>query len=572
MNNGNGFYIDVVSKSIISGLSDEIGRNITEQINEFIKEFLNNEFSGLIAEKIKTETDRLGQALSETEKKTRASVENSNKDIKEYIEDNIGKILKKEDGQKAVLSDEIADMKETLSTAKKEQDKLLKGVIENELVGLKDKLEISLENMKEDITVSGSDTRSAITKNISDMRSYFEEQIGRTHEREKSSILKIVEQLLDGLSVVKKDISKSMEKLINEKEQNGQLEGVIEKQFSGLREKLESSINTIKEDMTERGGETRSLVTKSNDEMKSYFEENIKSFLQRENDSSGKISEEMLDGIADFKRDIERSLSELIEEKGQTTGLDDELYEMKQIVSKTRKEQNEMLKGIIENQLISLTKRVGSTIEGIQQGMSGIEDKTKQLVMHSNKEIKMYIEDYVGKNKNDKNTSEEITAQLLESLQDMKKEIEQKLDKQSKKGADSDLVYEVKEAVNKGDKEQIEMLKGVFYSVKRLTTAAKKDQEVADNMAAEFRSSLDVLYGHINRLENERDELGVELMRLAGDEYLKTRFTEMEDELDKARNAAEGYQQENKELQEKLKKFQSLWEKSKEKKKSRRVS
>jgi Mg2+ and Co2+ transporter CorA len=128
----NGFYIDMVSKSIISGLSDEIAGNIKIQINEFIKEFLNNEFSGLIAGTIKTEIDRMEKEISGIEKKTRQIVDDSGKDIKKYIGD-IRKDLKSNDDHSAFLKKELASMKQTLEETKREQNELLNGIIEKQL-------------------------------------------------------------------------------------------------------------------------------------------------------------------------------------------------------------------------------------------------------------------------------------------------------------------------------------------------------------------------------------------------------------------------------------------------------
>jgi hypothetical protein len=148
----------------------------------------------------------------------------------------------------------------------------------------------------------------------------------------------------------------------------------------------------------------------------------------------------------------------------------------------------------------------------------------------------------------------------------MKKYIEKKLDGSFKEHEQKNVIKkeltEIKKSIQDNEKEQTSLLNGVFYSIKKLISTHNKEKEVSEDFTAQFRSALDVLYGHVRRLESEKDELSVELMRLAGDDFLNNKYAELEKELKKAKTLADEHMREKTELESKLKKFQHLWKKS----------
>ena len=152
----------------------------------------------------------------------------------------------------------------------------------------------------------------------------------------------------------------------------------------------------------------------------------------------------------------------------------------------------------------------------------------------------------------------------------MKNYIDEKIENSFKENAQKDVAYnelaEIRKIMDDNEREQVKLLNGVFYSVKKLAAANSKEKEGSEDLTAQFRSMLDALKGHVRRLESEKDELSVELLRLAGDDFFKNKFAELEKETKKTKKLADQYLREKTELEGRLKAFQHLWEKSAEKK------
>ena len=75
-------------------------------------------------------------------------------------------------------------------------------------------------------------------------------------------------------------------------------------------------------------------------------------------------------------------------------------------------------------------------------------------------------------------------------------------------------------------------------------------------------NELEVLYGHIRRLESEKDDLGLELLRLGGDAYQKEKLTSIEKEMKKQKALSEKYLNEKKEIEARMVQMEELWENS----------
>jgi hypothetical protein len=123
------------------------------------------------------------------------------------------------------------------------------------------------------------------------------------------------------------------------------------------------------------------------------------------------------------------------------------MADMKQTLAESGKKQNDLLIGIIKDYLISIIEKIWTSIEDMKDGLSGTEG-IRAIMEDSNKDIQKYIK-YIEKGL----TSKENYSTLLK-----------------------DDLSSVKETLKETKKEQNELLKGVFYSVKKLIAAGNREK------------------------------------------------------------------------------------------------
>ncbi len=510
----NDFYMDMVSKSIISRLSEEIAGNLGAQINTLIKELLNNELSGVLAGQMKTGTDLLKNEISGNAKVNEKAVN----DLKKYIEENIVNRDTEDDNQRAVLQEELAAVKQAVEESKKEQIDLLKGIIENQLSGLNEKIDIAFEDMRDGMSQADENAGMLIKESNNDIKEYIEENI------------------------VKRD------------KEGGN-------RFAGLADKIEASIKDMKEGMARTDEKNRTFIDESSHKIMNYIEDNIVKSNKKDDEKRNILREElahiisMLDDARLEQKDlIGNDLISLL--KMIVTLLENVKAEMSGTGGKYGKEQNEMLSGVFYS--------VKKLLTLYNKDKEGSEQNAMQSVSALN-EIKQHMEDTTEKHLQiTKDSAEKVSSQLMNDFRNMKKYMDNYMKQNSgtdgQSNSTENVLMEIKRAMEGREKEQNDLLNGVFYSIKKLTNSYKKEKDYSDNTAIQFQNTLEVLYGHIRRLESEKDELSVDLMRLAGDDYLKNKFAELEKELKKAKSRAEKYQKDNFELEDRMKDIQQQWD------------
>jgi len=140
------FYVDIVSKTIISKLSDEIVSNLGNQISELIKGLLLKEIINL-STKIKTETELLTKAISETEDSSKLLIKNSSDAIKKHIDEKLEKFIRTEGELKAFIKDELSGIRYALQTDNRHDS--FKKTIENQLTSFTSKTKASIDDLRE---------------------------------------------------------------------------------------------------------------------------------------------------------------------------------------------------------------------------------------------------------------------------------------------------------------------------------------------------------------------------------------------------------------------------------------
>ncbi|MBC8413330.1 hypothetical protein H8E50_06640 [bacterium] len=572
----NEFYMDMISKSIIAHLSDEIAGNIKVQMGEFFREHLNKELSGMIAEQLSGETGKLKKELAGVENETLRVIS----DLQKHIDDNIAKLLKDDESQTAVLQ-ELSDVKSSVEQIRTEQHEMLEGIIGKQLAGLTEELGGSF---KEHIAVfsENKDNQEALMQELADVKSSVEQIRTEQHNVLEGMIAKQLvvlseemdSSIKDHLAAFKENRDNQEAVLLELSElkmtpeifnsaQREVLEEIIDKKFMGLSEEiggsLEKHIAALKED-----GDNQQAVMTEVEKIKQLLRKNAEDQGDILAAISGKIEttvQEITQGQIQAETEILKK--EIVEAENKTiqivtdmrdmladkmTGskdeagfegvLHEEVADLKKIMEDTRQKQENLLKGVVGKDLMGLVGMIVSMLETMKIDMA---DTTKAM-------------------KAERQSTGNVADSFVNNIQDLKSYIYDAVEKITvNDGAGKDLnndLEELKRAIQARDKEMSDLLNGVYYSIKKLTTSVGREREDSENIAAQFRNTLDNLYGHIRRLETEKDELSVDIMRFAGDEVMKSKFLELEKEVKKANSRTQKILAEKAEVEEKFTQLQ----------------
>ncbi|MBF0458488.1 MAG: hypothetical protein HQK99_11410 [Nitrospirae bacterium] len=300
-------------------------------------------------------------------------------------------------------------------------------------------------------------------------------------------------------------------------------------QIAGISEKIDESIKqSIQSSGKEEGEMLRGIY---------YSMKKLVTEFNREKEDSILFSKQSLTGMSDLKRHIEDDLGKrLVDTQEQNTMLHDAIQNVNKTLQNNVKDQNKLLLSIIaviEKQLPFFSGKVDDAISGIDGKIAGFERTTLSKITATGTELMKFIDENVANNLKDTGKS---YGPLMDELS------------------------AIRQLTNNLVKDQSDVLQGVFLSVKKLLNISAKERDSNEKVAHALANALDNLYSHLRRLESEKDELDVELLRLSGDDYFKNRFKQLEAELHKARSLAEKYQDEKTEMEQKYLKLQQAWE------------
>ncbi|MBF0403799.1 MAG: hypothetical protein HQL00_07520 [Nitrospirae bacterium] len=270
-----------------------------------------------------------------------------------------------------------------------------------------------------------------------------------------------------------------------------------------------------------------------------YSMKKLISDFNKERENAIVFNKQYLTSMNDLRTHIEEYIGKnIMDAKEQNATLKGDVQNVSKSMQQNVKDQNKMLLDIImviEKQLPFFSGKVDEALSGVENKIAGFERATLSKITNTSTDIMKYIDENVANSDTGRHYGP-LMAEL---------------------GA-------IKQLTNNTVKDQNDVLQGVFLSVKKLLNISAKERDTNQKVANDLISALDTLYAHIRRLEAENDELDVELLRLAGDDYFKNKFKQLETELHKTRSLAEKYQDEKRELEQKYLKLQHEWEETRQ--------
>lgn len=335
-------YIDIVTKTIISKLSEEIVGTIGEPLGELIKGLLLNELSNLIAEKIKKETDFLSKTISETEDSSKLFINKSSSDIKKHIDERLEHSGGTDDELKVFIQSEITSLRQAFQT--EDRATSLKGLIEGQLTGFIGKTKTIVENFSEaslsNIETSGNETRELLSAKIKQEAELLTKALAETGD---SSRLLITNSSSD----IKKYFDEKLERHIRTE---SELKAFIKDEINSLRHTLHTEEGSGSQGITESQltlftNKTKALLDKallqidsSGSELKRYLEDSFEKQKRTAFEQNAQIKEE-LGSIKQFAMDVLYSQirqleSEAGEQMGRKTELERKIKDLRELLAR----------------------------------------------------------------------------------------------------------------------------------------------------------------------------------------------------------------------------------------------
>lgn len=322
-------YIDIVTKTIISKLSEEIVATIGEPISELIRGLLLNELSKLISEKFKKETDFLSKTISETEDASKLFINNAAGAIKKHIDEGLERHGGTEDELKAFIQSEINSLRQAFQAEDKYTS--LKGLIESQLTGFIGKTKTMVESLREaslsNIETSGNETRELLSAKIKLEAEMLTKAIAET--KDSSRLL-----ISSSGNEIKKHIDEKLERNIRTE---SELKAFIKDEINSLRHTLQTGEAPGPQGITESqltmfSTKTKALLDKallqiesSGSELKRFLEDSFEKQKRTVFEQNEQIKDE-LSAIKQFAMDVLYSqIRQLESEAGMQLGRKTEL-------------------------------------------------------------------------------------------------------------------------------------------------------------------------------------------------------------------------------------------------------
>ncbi|MBF0556123.1 MAG: hypothetical protein HQK96_16490 [Nitrospirae bacterium] len=308
------------------------------------------------------------------------------------------------------------------------------------------------------------------------------------------------------------------------------IKDALQKNFIGqdISEKIDES---IRQSLQLRGKEEGEMLKGVYYSMKKLIND-----FKEENEDAILFSKQSLTSMSDLRKHIEDDLGKrLIDAQEQNAMLKDDIQNLNKTLQHNVKQQSKLLVDIvrtIEKQLPFFSGKVDDAFSNIDARITSFERSTLSKITNTGTDFMKFVDENVLSNFKDLRTD---YGKLMREID------------------------EIRQLTNCSLKDRADMLQGVFLSVKKLLNISEKERDTTEKVAEELTNALDNLYSQIRRLESGKDELAVELLRLAGDDYFKNKFKQLENELHKAHSLAEKYHEEKIEWEQKYLKLQHEW-------------
>ncbi len=480
------FYLDIVTKTLITKVSEELLAGMKEQMSGYIKTLLQSELPKIVTNSFKSEADSLKHSVKGSLSEISKRIEH----VSDSTEDNFLRVLPK--------------IEETAQLLKSESNKELADDLENRLTTVL-KAEIALKT--DEIKESGFDNdrekrlMDFLTEEMAEIKELFnrkdEEQrelfnsftemtkqqtlaVKDTAEKLKTDIKKELSVLNDGVGLIMKKPLERMEKALNDFPDT-----FLEKKE--IIEEVRSEISSLKPIIEEQGVKWNFSVSNTLIKEVSLLEQRLDEKLQ----------------------------NSLKSEESQKETLQNEQKSLREFIANSYKSHNDLLNTIMHENLTELTKQVNISAGKTEKVGIEIKESIQKGIEGSMKDLTKCIEDNFKGNskacdsryestKSMLNTTEEKLAELFNSMESFHMTLSGLLPEIENK-----TVTPIKEAVKETDQALNDRFETFRVEEREKTKALEKEiaslKELTENSAQVQSESIVVVTNELADLKERAD-------------------------------------------------------------------
>ncbi len=423
-------YIDIVSRTLINRLSEEIADSIEDRLSDFIKNLMKRELSGIVSDNMAKETGKIEEAISglgeSTEERIKKSVdeitdiiapsreEEKNhtlvlqanideikdmlskrgdehkevtEEVKRYINEIVIKPLQSVETGKEEINNKLNELAGILGESIIKQNDMISGVVENKLEAISEKLEGSTSGMNEKLAEIEETSKSSLETEISGIKELLNKR-GDEHKEVVEEVKKYINETIikpmQSVETSKEEIGEKLNELagiLGESiiKQNDMISGVVRKELTAISERLDGSSSDLNEKLTE-------IEELSKSTLRTEIS-GIKEMLEKRGDEHSEVIEEVKSYIDENIKKTMQSVDTNREDIGT------KLNELTGILGESITKQNDLLSGVVEKELAAISEKLEVSASGIDKQLAEIRDISHSTLNESTEGLKNQIQE-----------------------------------------------------------------------------------------------------------------------------------------------------------------------------------
>ncbi|MGR3319970.1 MAG: hypothetical protein ACUZ8O_15995 [Candidatus Anammoxibacter sp.] len=337
-------YIDVVSRTIISRISEEIGQSIGEKLDNSLNKLLLTTLPEVISNEITPAFDKM------------------QKEMHKAVEDSCRK-----------FQEEIKEIRQQMNQNTNEQNSLLSKVVECDFKELSKQHTLDIEGLHKEMTGQNDVVQKALDTTIKTIKNYIEANVTGRFKAVEASVT-------DACSDIK-NIRDQIEE--NSKEQRRLFPKDMYSDIKRLGAEFTTGLDGLQKDIAHLKDTDGRLLSKTMESLKKLMETDIANRLKTIEESGEQLRKTLLKELPEAMpketalalEKIQKEMVKAAEESGRK--LRDEIGEIRQHMHKSSGEQNRMLLNVLESDLKKIHTQFTSSLEGLKKEIVNLRNKSR---------------------------------------------------------------------------------------------------------------------------------------------------------------------------------------------------
>ncbi|MGR3176930.1 MAG: hypothetical protein ACUZ8E_02610 [Candidatus Anammoxibacter sp.] len=337
-------YIDIVSRTIISRISEEIGQSIGEKLTNSLDKLLVTTLPKLISQEITPAFDKIQKEMQRTVDESDRKLQEEIKEIRQQVEHNTN-----------------------------EQNGLLSKVLECDFKELSSRITMDIEGLQKEMAGQSDVVQKALDTTFKTIKSQIETDVTGQFKAVEGSVTEVCSEL--------KEIRDQIEE--NSKEQRRLFPKDMYSNIKSLGTEFTTGLDGLQKEIAHLKDTDRRLLIETMESLKEHMGTDIANRLKTIEESGDKLRKTLLKELPEAMpkeaalalENIQKGMTKAVEESAKK--LQVEMEESRQHLHKSSGDQNKILLNVIEGVLTMIHTQFTSGLEGLKKEMTNLKDKSR---------------------------------------------------------------------------------------------------------------------------------------------------------------------------------------------------